>query len=79
MRTHTKSVAEKGMKTNFPGLGGWIYPKMPWLKIHGCVKIKASVMNPSVGFIYWAELVLLAGLQEQLDPCMQSWPVPAIC
>lgn len=36
-------------------------------------------MNPSVGFIYRAELVLLAGLWEQLDPCTRSWPVPMIC
>lgn len=33
----------------------------------------------SGGLIYWAELVLLAGLYEQLDLCMQSWPVPVIC
>lgn len=53
----TKPVAEKGMKPKLLGSSGCIYLEMPWLNIYGCVKIKASMMSPSTGFICWAELV----------------------
>lgn len=64
LRPHTKPVAEK---------------RMPQQNIQGCVKSKASMRNRSAGYICRDELVLLAVLKEQLNPCMQSWTVPLIC